>query len=258
MRFPATADPTTNDTGRKSCLGGPVHDGLGASVHLQTEGASLVGPLFPHGSPAAVGRCVVPVRVFSVNGVSRRAWSHVLVERIEVQPAGAHFDPPAPVVCPRNVVRVGTPGKHRPPRLVFGRTREPVGCIAFLATAGTLPSRSEVFQQHLRYASARASDLDAAVLVPLTGKITKHHKVTKRISWGHYDTSLLTAAAGFRATGSEVAQLPDTHFPAYAPDLDTSRATSGRDITNYRPEAVGIRCRIHAPEITIVGRWGST
>jgi len=257
MRLPTTADSATDNVGRKTCLGGPIHDGQGASVHLQAKGPPLVSPLFSHGSPPAVGGGVVPVRVFSVDGVPRRAWSHVLVERLEGPPTGVYFDPPASVVRPRHVVRVGTPGEHRTPRLVLGGARKSMRRVAFLATARALPSRSEVSQQHLHCAPTRAPNLNEPVLIPLLGKVTKHHKVTERISWGHYNTIFLAAATGFRATGSKATQLPYTHFPADAPDLGTSRSTSGGGIPNHRPETVNIGCRTaHAPEITIVGCWG--
>ena len=255
MKLPTSADATTDNVGRESRLDGPIHNGLGTPTQFQTDGVPLVSPLFSHGSPPAVGGNVAPVRVFSVDGVSRRAWPHVLVERLEGLPTGAHFDPSASIVCPRNVVRVVTPGEHRPPRLMLGRSRESVSRAAFLATARTLPSRSEVFQQHLRYAPARASNLDDAVLVPLPGQVTKHHKVPKVISGGHHRTGLLEAATGLRPSSTEVTQVSYTHLPTDTPDLNTSRSTSGRGVSKHRPESVHFGRQVHAPEITVVGCW---
>jgi len=210
MRFPAPTNPATDHMSRKTCLDCPLHDGLSTPTQFQTDGVPLVGPLFPHGGPAAVDGVVGAVRIISLNGVPMGPLPHVLIEHLKGLPAGAHGNPPASVVLPRHVVRVGTPRKHRPPCLVLGRTRKPVGRITLLATARALSPRSEVFQQYLRCAPARAPNLNEPVLVPLLGKITKHHKIPKVISGGHHHTGLLAAATagGEDAGGQESLQLP--------------------------------------------------
>jgi len=256
MRFPAPTNPATDHMSGEAHLGCPFHDGLDTPVQFQTDGATLVGSLFTHGSPTAVGGVVRTIRVIPLDGVPRRPWSHVLVERLETLPAGVYFDPPASVVRPRHVVRVGAPGKHRPPRLVLGGARKPVGRVALLATARSLPSRGEVFQQHLRRTPARTSNLNAAVFITLSGKVTKHHKVTERISRGHYNTSLLAATTGLRPPRTEVVQVPYPYLSADAPDLNTSRTSSRRGVSKYHPETVDLgRLVSHAPKITVVGCW---
>lgn len=258
MRFPTPTNPATNHRSGQVRLGCPFHDGLDTPVQFQTDGAPLVGPLFPHGGPTTVGRVVMAVRVIPFDGVPRRARPHVLVEHLEGLPTGAHGNPPPSVVRPRHIVWIGTPGEHRPPRLVFGGTRKSVGRIALLATARSLPSRGKVFQQHLRRTPARTSNLNAAMFVPLLGKITEHHKVIERVPRDHYNTSLLAATTGLRPPRTEVAQVPYPYLSADAPDLDTSRTSSRRGVPKHRPETIHLGGLFHAPEITIMGCWVST
>lgn len=88
---------------------------------------ALVGCLFRRGCPAAVAGGVIPIVVYSVEGMRIRGTSpHVGIEILKIPPPVANGDTPTSVVFEVGLLWVVAPPPHVRPGNPFGRTTQPM------------------------------------------------------------------------------------------------------------------------------------
>lgn len=101
-----------------SCL----WDGHAPAIQFYERAATTVLRLFRLRNPATVVRLVIAVMVFSLDGVSAMAWTHVGIEVLEgIEPSLANRDASAAVILKDGRLWPQTSVTHRGPRAMLSR-----------------------------------------------------------------------------------------------------------------------------------------